>query len=176
MRKDEDQRSTNRDQLFSKTSNVSASSNVQETKQMQCDHCPLVDGTHKIWNCPLFRNMSVNDRYAALRKQRLSYGCLCKGHAIKGCKVIACSINGCIKKHNRLLHSKKQMDESNHAVSGSAATISQSNAVTSFLQLVLVSKQSGSNSLNTYVFLDSGSTVSFVDIVCKKSYESKAPM
>ena len=107
--------------------------------------------------------MSVNDRYAAVRKQRLCYGCLGKGHAIKDCKVNACGINGCIKKHNRLLHSENQMDEGIHAVNVSAATINRSNEVTSFLQIVPVSIQSGGNRLNTYAFLDSGSTVSFID-------------
>ena len=66
-RREEDQRSTNRDKLFSKTSNFSASSSVKETEQMQGDHCPLADGTHKIWNCQLFRNMSANYRNAAVR-------------------------------------------------------------------------------------------------------------
>ena len=82
---------------------------------------------------------------------------------MKGCKVNACGINGCIKKHNRLLHSENQMDEGNHAVNVSAATINPSNEVTSFLQIVPVSIQSGDNRLNTYTFLDSGSAVSFID-------------
>ena len=106
---------------------------------------------------------NVNDRYAAVRKQRLCYGCLGKGHAIKDCKVNACGLNGCTKKHNRLLHSENQMDEGNHTVNVSAATISQSNEVTSFLQIVPVSIQSDSNRLNKYAFPDSGSTVSFVN-------------
>ena len=55
------------------------------------------------------------------------------------------------------------MDEGNHAVNLSAATISLSCEVTSFLQIVPVSVQSGNNRLNTYAFLDSGSTVSFVN-------------
>ena len=132
-REQKEDRSTNRDKLFSKKSNFSASSNVKETKQMQSDHCPLAVGTHKIWNCPLFKNMIVNDLYAAVKKQRLCYGCLGKGHAIKDCKVNACGINGCIRKHNRLLHSENQMDEGNHAVNVSAAIINQSDEVTSFL-------------------------------------------
>ena len=66
----EDRRNANREKQFSKTSNFSASSNLQETKQTQSDHCPLADGTHKIWNCPSFKNMSVNDRYVALRRER----------------------------------------------------------------------------------------------------------
>ena len=154
-RREEDRKSTNRDKRFSKTSNFSASSSVKETKQTLSDHCPLAHCTHKIWNCPLFRNMSVNDRYAAVKKQRFCYGCLGK--------VNARGINGCIKKHNGLLHSENQMDEGSHAVNVSAATINQSNEVTSFLQIVPVSIQSGGNRLNTYAFLDSGSTVSFTD-------------
>ena len=107
--------------------------------------------------------MSMNDRYSAVRKHCLCYGCLGKGHAIKDCKVNACGINGCIKKYNRLLYSENQMDEGNHAVNLSAATINQSNEVISFLQIVPVSMQSGGNRLNTYAFLDSESTVSFID-------------
>ena len=60
-------------------------------------------------------------------------------------------------------HSENQVDEGNHAVNISAATINQSNEVTSFLQIVPVSIQSSGNRLNTYAFLDSGSTVSFID-------------
>ena len=167
-RKEEDRRNTNREKRFSKTSIFSASSSQQETKQTQSDHCPLADGTHKMWNCPIFNNMNVTDRYAAVRKERLCYGCLGKGHEIKDCKVHPCGINGCTKKHNRLLHSENQMDEGSHTVNVSAATINQSNQGTSFLHIVPVSVQSGSNRLTTYAFLDSGSTVSFID------YQSKA--
>ena len=155
----EDRRSTNRDNRFSKTSNFSASSNMKETKQRQSDHCSLVDDTHKIWSCPLFRNVSAKDRYAAVRKQRLCYGCLGKGHAIKNCQVKACGINECMRKHNRLLNPENQTHEVNHAVNVKAVAINQSNEVTSSLQIIPVSKQSGGNRLNTYAFLDSGSTV-----------------
>ena len=106
--------------------------------------------------------MILSDWYAAMRKQRLCYGCLCKRHAIKECKVNACGINECIKKQNQLRHSEQQMDEGNHAFNVSAAPINQSNEVTSFLQIVPVSIQSGGNRLNTYAFLDSRSTVSFI--------------
>ena len=173
-RQDEDRRNANREKRFSKTLNFSASSNLQETKQTQSDHCLLADGTHKIWNCPSFKNMSVNDRYVAVRKERLCYGCLAKGHAIKDCKVKVCGINGCTKKHKRLLHSEIQMDEGSHEVNVSAATINQSNQVTSFFQIVPVSVQSDGNRLTTYAFLDSGSTVSFIDQSVKHRLQAKA--
>ena len=62
-----------------------------------------------------------------------------------------------------MLHSESQMEERNHAVKVSAAKFNQGNEVTSILQIVPVSIQRGGNRLNTYAFLDSGSTVSFID-------------
>ena len=47
-RREEDPRSAIRDKRFSKTSNFNASLNVKETKQLQSDHCPLANGTHKM--------------------------------------------------------------------------------------------------------------------------------
>ena len=130
---------------------------------MQSDHCPLSDGTHKIGNCPQFRNKSVSDQYAAVRKHRICYGCLGKGHAIKDCKVSACGIKGCIKKQNRLLPSKNQTDKGNNTVKLSAAPNNQKNEATSFLQIVPVSIQSGGNKLNTHALLDSRLTNSFIN-------------
>ena len=66
-------------------------SNVKKTMQMQSDLGPLVQSAHKIWNFPLFRNLSVNDRYAAVRKQRFYYGCLGKGHVIKEIQMDECN-------------------------------------------------------------------------------------
>ena len=86
-----------------------------------------------------------------------------KGHAIKERKVNAYSINGCIEKPNGPSHSEHKMDEGARAVNVSAAIINESNEVTSFLQIVPVSIQSVGKRLNTYAFIDSGSTVSFID-------------
>ena len=70
-RKEEDQISRNKDKRIPKTSKFCASSNLKEMKQMQSDHRPVADGTQTIWDSPLFRNRSVNGRYAAVRRQRL---------------------------------------------------------------------------------------------------------
>ena len=172
-RKEDDRSKANKEKRPLKSTNISASSNANETKQLQNSNCPLVDGTHEIWNCPIFKNMNDYNRYAAVRKKRFCYECLGKRHAIKDCKVNPCGINGCTKKHNRLLHSENQMDEGSHAVNVSAATINQSNQATSFLQIVPVSVQSGGNRLTTYAFHDSGSTVSFIDQSVKDQLQTK---
>ena len=65
------------------------------------------------------------------------------------------------------------MDEGSHAVNVSAATINQSNQVTSFLQIVPVWIQSGGNRLTTDAFLDSGSTVSSIDQSVKDQLQAK---
>ena len=65
------------------------------------------------------------------------------------------------------------MEKGSHAVNVSAATINQSNQVTTFLQIVPVSVQSGGNRLTTYAFLDSGSTVSFIDQSVKHQLQAK---
>ena len=46
---------------------------MKETKSTQGNQCPLADDTHCIWNCPLFNNLGINDRYLAVGKQRLRY-------------------------------------------------------------------------------------------------------
>ena len=74
------------------------------------------------------------------------------------------------KKNNRLIHSENQMDEGNHAVNVSAVTENQNNYVTSFFQIAVISIQSGRDRLKTYVFLDNGSTVLFIDRSCQKKF------
>ena len=65
------------------------------------------------------------------------------------------------------------MDGGSHAVNLSAATISQNKQVTSFLQIVAVSVLSGGNTLTKYAFLDSGSTVSFINQSVKYQLQAK---
>ena len=77
--------------------------------------------------------------------------------------------------NKRLQHSENQMDEGNHAVNVKAATINQSNEVTSFFQIVPVSIQSDSNKLNTCAFRDNGSTVSFIDQNMQEKLRAQGP-
>ena len=67
------------------------------------------------------------------------------------------------QKQNRLLHSDNQMGEDSHKVNVSAAVINQGNLVMSFISIVSVSILNGGRKLNTYGFLDSGSTVLLID-------------
>ena len=112
---------------------------------------------------PVFHEHQWSIYCNAVRKQLLCYGCLRKEHAINDFKVHQCGINGCTERHNRLLHSENQIDDENYALNESATTINQIDEVTSFLQIVPVSIQSIGKRLIIFAFLDSGSTVSFID-------------
>ena len=89
-RKEEDRRETNRDIRFSKK--IALQCYFECERKGANANCPPADATHKFWSSPLISNMSVKDRYAALRKQRFCYRCLGKGYA--------CGINGCFKNDN----------------------------------------------------------------------------
>ena len=66
--------------------------------------CPLKDGDHKIWMCKKFKQQNANERYETLKKLKLCFCCL-NSHMIKDCNSErVCGVNGCTKKHNRILH------------------------------------------------------------------------
>ena len=66
--------------------------------------CPLKDGNHKIWMCNKFKQQNSYERYETLNKLKLCFRCL-SSHMIKDCKSERmCGVNGCTKKHNRMLH------------------------------------------------------------------------
>ena len=78
-----------------------------------------------------------------------------------------CGINGCQSKHNRMLHSEQKSasttEDSSQASNVSAAAIGKFNEVSSFLQIAPVSVRYGRRQFQTYAFMDTGSTVSFID-------------
>ena len=106
-RNNEERKSLN-DHQRSKGVNFSAigTNNSNETSQ----RCPLADGSHKIWSCQLFKNMSVPDRYNVAKKHKLCFGCLRTNCSIASCQIKEYGINGCTKKDNRLLHYKCDAD------------------------------------------------------------------
>ena len=134
--------------------------------------CPLKDGEHKIWMCSKFKQKPVNERYETLKKLKLCFCCL-NSHLIKDCKSErVCGVNGCTKKHNRLLHSdaqkidkvtydKKTEDLVPQSRAGSSSMMSTGN--NGFLQLIPISIGNEKRCVETIALCDTGSTVSFMD-------------
>ena len=131
--------------------------------------CPLKDGDHKIWISTKFKQQGVNERYELLKKYKLCFCCL-NSHLMKDCKSDrVCGVNGCTKKHNKLLHSdssktekdKKLEEPSSQNRAGGSSMLSTGSS--GFLQLIPISIGNDKRSVETISLCDTGSTVSFMD-------------
>ena len=79
-----------------------------ETRSPSTKQSPLKDGEHKIGMCNKFKQQAVNERYETLKKLKICFCCL-NSHLNKDSKADrVCGVNGCTKKHNKLLHSDAQ--------------------------------------------------------------------
>ena len=78
---------------------------LEQPKQAQdsCGHCNKIG--HITFKCEKFKALTLKERYAAVRENNLCLICLTKGHIAKDCTMrFVCNIEGCGKRHNRLLH------------------------------------------------------------------------
>ena len=72
--------------------------------------CELCGGSHPNFKCGLFRGMSVAERWAKIRDERMCFNCLRKGHRVESCpSERTCK---CGKKHNSLLHYERSLQQS----------------------------------------------------------------
>ena len=172
---------------YSNTEKVKTSTFVSidqtKTNSVSNKQCPLKDGDHKIWMCTKFKQQSVNERYETLKKLKLCFCCL-NPHLIKDCKSErVCGVNGCTKKHYKLLHSdspktekgKKSEEPLSQNRAGSSSLLSTGSS--GFLQLIPISIGNDKRSVETIALCDTGSTVSFmnqilVDLLKLKGKES----
>ena len=119
--------------------------------------------------CNKFKQQSANERYETLKKLKLKFCCL-NPHMIKDCESEqACGVNGCTKKHSRILHvdfeksekDNKSEEPSSQNRAGSSSMLSNGNS--GFLQLIPISIGSDNRCVETIALCDTGSTVSFMD-------------
>ncbi|XP_073842387.1 uncharacterized protein isoform X2 [Musca autumnalis] len=67
--------------------------------------CVVCGGKHLIYYCSKFKNFSTADRWKVVKEKRLCFTCLEADHISQKCKNRQqCSVCGCQKYHNRLLH------------------------------------------------------------------------
>ena len=132
--------------------------------------CVLCDQNHLLHNCKKFADLSMDDRIAFTRKNRLCDNCFKRGHIASFCRLdSACTVKECNRKHHKLLHrepAKSFTNESQSSKASGSITASatsgvyyaknQSNRV--FLNVVPMKVFCNSNKVETYAFLDRGST------------------
>lgn len=84
---------------FQKSRNLFLKSKSQTSNCILCK-----DASHTIYKCNKFKDMSVSDRYEAVKNLKLCFNCLHHSHTLANCKSkVSCSI--CNRKsHHSLLH------------------------------------------------------------------------
>ena len=119
--------------------------------------------------CTKFKQQGVNERYETRKLYKLCVCCL-NSHLMKDCKSDrVCGVNGCTKKHIKLLYSdspktekdKKTEEPLAHNRVGGSSMLST--GCSDFLQLIPMSIGNEKRSDETIVLCDTGSTVSFMD-------------
>ena len=79
--------------------------------------CSMCKENHKLFYCPKFVEMSVTARIEYVANNRLCNNCLSAGHTAHECrKPFICRVNGCNRKHSRLLHVDNIVSNNNVSV------------------------------------------------------------
>ena len=69
------------------------------------ERCHICEAGHKVPECPTLLDSTVDERFELVRKSRLCFSCLGKGHLTRECKTKKrCGRNGCHRYHHSLLH------------------------------------------------------------------------
>ena len=140
---------------------------LRSLQRSQPGKCVLCNDNHSIFQCDVFKAKSPAARAQVAREKRLCFNCLAPGHLVRDCKrSTVCQVQGCGKRHAKLLHFDRQTAENPRDSSNEAAVSNQtisngsisanSNNVYRPMVAVMV------NGVRTLAFLDNGSTNSFV--------------
>ena len=148
------------------------------------DACPSCKGTHGLLECRDFKKRSHEERIEILRRNRICDNCFLKGHFAVGCaERAACTVDGCRRKHQSIIHPYSRSSRDNNTSSIAHANSNEctqcyvigagdsghSHGVTAnemrVLKIVTVKvKGRGRDEVvETYALLDSGSDVSLCD-------------
>ncbi|XP_055685297.1 uncharacterized protein LOC129791254 [Lutzomyia longipalpis] len=163
------------------------SQTVATTMTNEGESCTICDGRHGPSKCEIFLKAPVNDRWKMVSNKMLCFSCLKPKHSISKCKKnVRCSVDGCLRKHNTLLHTDdakhkapRQGGASNGNLQHGGAPTEDSTqggalaplntvahtqkvADTLLMKIVPVVVSGPKGSIKSYAFLDEGSSVTMM--------------
>ena len=131
-------------------------------KEDKCAACGSPE--HAIWRCTKFRGHNIHEKTQVIKKGGLCFKCLRSGHVADKCemKMRNCGIDGCTRKHNKLLHSPEEPKEENERISKTNHATGRKMKYTLRVVPVLVIAHKEKTKVIKYALLDDGSDQSFV--------------
>ncbi|XP_044751740.1 uncharacterized protein LOC123311734 [Coccinella septempunctata] len=139
---------------------VCSTSIQQEKTVYKCKYCKK-DG-HKVEKCNSFRKIEIDNRWNWARENKVCFTCLSSSHHTKFCKSKKkCDVNGCLFKHNPLLHKEPERnsyleERVNHHIKGR-----EKNEV--LLRIAPVELTGPKGKVLTYALFDEASTITMID-------------
>ena len=71
--------------------------------------CRMCSEKHGLWGCPMFQELSVDDRWAKAKELHVCFKCLNLSHQGEKCpRAKLCGIDDCPYYHHKLLHNKER--------------------------------------------------------------------
>lgn len=126
--------------------------------------CPNCDGSHQLSNCPSFKGLSVDDRYAVVSKHRLCMSCFSNRHWSNKCKE---SCPKCKRRHHLLLHKDAETGQGSAAQQPPAVMLGSQPSSSVLLGTAIVMVRDVSGELQPVrALLDSGSQISIIKRDC----------
>lgn len=155
---------------------ISAVEKVETGTALDKRTCFFCNGEHELELCPLFEKRAHDEKIDFLRKSGRCFSCLCIGHISKDCRQrLTCEV--CHLKHPGILHIYKRergkqpdqpLEEPRSRVTISIQTSGLTGAGELNCKLSIVPVQikakKGHKIIQTYAFLDQGSTASFCTV------------
>ena len=148
------------------------------------DVCVLCDTSHKMSNCPKFKNLTLKEKKLIVRLSVLCFHCLSTKHFLKDCEVKQgqlCGVQGCQYYHHPLIHAKKLQGNVEYDRKSNWPLTSEEKETISYLfeekylinhiahkgaislQTVVCNVNSDKRNIKTVALLDTGSTMTVID-------------
>lgn len=141
---------------------------VKKETEVQCSCCESRD--HKIDNCKDFKDRSIEERWEFVKKNRLCFDCLVKSHRAINCKAKKkCGVENCKKLHHYMLHYTVKEKSPDYAcdedveIQTNCHTIPMNGKEKILFKIVPVKLFGPTGSVDTYAFLDDGSSVTLME-------------
>lgn len=145
------------------TGDKTSSGNTNQPKPQKQDNgkktCPVCRANHPVFQCTKFKEMTVSERSAFVRKKGLCYNCLSERHTVGACQAGGC--RQCQRKHNTLLHQTNSGSNLNPQAPVFNATSIQISEVVLATALAQVRDQS-QEWRDVRTFIDGGSQMNFI--------------
>lgn len=124
--------------------------------------CVKCNNSHRLFECPEFIALSIDDRWNFISNNKLCLRCL-KRHHYKRCNSKRqCGIDSCQMPHNSLLHREReqQQQQRNHDSSQAVLFHARENVLFKYIPVTLFGN---GYSLNTYALIDEGASCSLIE-------------